>query len=1793
MPQDERYRMTQLNALSLAGNLSERMVNFALDDNFVNDPELTEICHSIWSGAPGEGGLVSDMWVEGAFPSKTSKYSLDDLVDDGWFDASLRDVLDKPSAMPRDRKLYTHQYESIVRAQKSTEGELPSIVVTAGTGAGKTESFLLPILNDLYRNQSKPTEGVKCIILYPMNALVNDQVDRLYEWMRDQHRVTLVHFTSETPEDSRWANRDNVPTWDACRMRTRQQARGLEDGNGGELSEDRRGPTPDIMITNYSMLEYMLCRPQDAVFFGPALRHIVLDEAHLYTGTLAAEITLLLRRLMMRCGVKPENVQQFATSATLGTGDSEELLNFASQVFSKPKRLIHVLKGELVRPDLDKPDPLSASPAALDISEVGQLTRPTIVENLNGGQELAQWNDEQIQGLKHGLAALVSAGKLDNIEDGELRPAVVLHQALKAAPLLHHLQNILWDRTHVPLGQLASELFGDGSEQSVSATVALLHLAASARSDVKSYPLVPHRIHLLTRPTDGLSVCLNSKCDAPSVRGLSNLGGVMSGYHDVCQNCQSVAMSLFRCGNCGQWMLAGREDSDGVIKPETGTRRVPAAGNDKGTQLMLVGLNTSHPDTNVRIAYADGRVRGAGDSNDSQIELHAIEECPQCGGDLDADGVSSFGSGTSLAISLVAETILAEMPEFPSKGEGGNTWLPANGRRLLAFSDSRREAARLGVQLTSQHETQLVRSTIAKMMQSEPLNTEARLRLILRDIGRYEEDLRDPDLDRDDRNYFEQVLAGLRRQREEITAGGSIEDWSRRLGERAEMNQLLHRETSSEHESSQQSPWKQLKWEDNGKSIRAAANTYIAKEFGTSAVPGSAALEAMGLAEVTYPGIDSIDPHDGFIGTLPSESMRQSLSENWNGILAALCDTLRQGRVISLGQDMDDAYDFNGIPIAQWAAKSTDDGYGLARFVGATSRQRRMRFAMNVLERAGFSGRDDKVLEQMASDLLEACFDKLESAAKDSQVPWLESDRRQTNAGGTVSAIRLLFKDLGLRRPPTLYRCRNTGLVWARSVMGCAPADGVVGTLESVTHEELDRDARMGRRRREYQSSAIFEIGLWSEEHSAQLDPKENRRLQDLFKSGVRNILSATTTLELGIDIGGLNGVLMGNVPPGKANYLQRAGRAGRRADGSSVVVGFARPRPFDREVFSRIGDYLGSSLRKPMVFLDRERVVRRHLHALLLNEFFSPATSGGATGAMDAFGRMGDFCGVQRILRPSDGRLHELTATKQSAKSDGFVASLEVMRGNGNDLMQQRSERLLKDTGLEGATLNWDDLVKTTIEQFESAIGRWRADYDPLIEAYTELLNEKQHTAEVRSQAWALYYQARKLRDVTVIEALGDRQFMPRYGFPIGVQKLNVLSYDDRRDRVIYEDQYRLERPSLLALREYIPGSQLLVGGKLITSRGLMKHWTGALVDDSVGFRGLYAECRNEHVYYWSGSNNKKELCSVCGEQPASSPREFIFPAHGFTTASWDPPKWSTNIEIVGEAETVAKTFVSAEEEGVKPRQDFGGVRGLTAYYKEDGELLVYNEGKKRMGFAICLQCGYADSEWKIGEGHVNLPRSPSFVRHKRLNSDRYRCWTRNAPGSALRNQTLAARETTDVLLADFSAHVWGTEAYKIVTTLGCALQLAGAKLLQLDIREIGFITTPAGDKGIGYGVMLYDDVPGGAGHVRELLDVGKEWLEEARRCLWVDEAHDLRCKTACLDCLLSFGTQSYASRGLLERQAALTKLSTMLDKDALSPGGSSSDGRSTSSIVESVLPASQRSKDERIRRAQRRMQK
>jgi DEAD/DEAH box helicase domain-containing protein len=323
----------QLDALSAERDLRQRIVELATSYRPLRDQRLMALCRKAWEGDERSGGVVGQLWVECLFPSEMGDNTLASLVRQGQFSAPLMSRLDRPDKYPRSRRLYCHQDDSVLASIRNHErGARPSIVVTAGTGAGKTESFLLPVLNDLYCNPRKPSEvGVRAIFLYPMNALVNDQVDRLNVWLKDQpdtvNKVTFLHFTSETPEDAKALSRS--PLADVPRNPSRLMTR-----------EEGRANPPDILITNYSMLEYMLCRPQDAPFFGPAMRAFVLDEVHLYSGTLAADICLLLRRVLIRCGVDSDRVLQIATSATLG-GDESELRAFGAAIFSKTPSLVY------------------------------------------------------------------------------------------------------------------------------------------------------------------------------------------------------------------------------------------------------------------------------------------------------------------------------------------------------------------------------------------------------------------------------------------------------------------------------------------------------------------------------------------------------------------------------------------------------------------------------------------------------------------------------------------------------------------------------------------------------------------------------------------------------------------------------------------------------------------------------------------------------------------------------------------------------------------------------------------------------------------------------------------------------------------------------------------------------------------------------------------------------------------------------------------------------------------------------------------------------------------------------------------------------------------------------------------------------------------------------------------------------------------------------------------------------------------------------------------------------------
>ncbi|MHB2020319.1 MAG: DUF1998 domain-containing protein [Candidatus Xenobia bacterium] len=1483
------------------------------------------------------------------------------------------------------------------------------------------------------------------------------------------------------------------------------------------------------------MLEYMLCRPQDRVFFGTNLTCLVLDEAHLYTGSLAAEMTLLIRRLLDKCRVSPSQVLGLAASATVAADDADALRAFAASLLGKSTERIELIQGQDAPPSFASPSPPAAPPTASALLQAAGGVSEQTVETTEEGEELIE-SAEACERLLPALRCLVGPETVGaGLRQCKNRPALLLYYGLMRAPVVHDLDALLRAQKYQRISDLASSLWGDEADRE-AATCLLLNLAASARQSLATSPCIPHKLHLMVRPAEAVVMCLDANCTGDTARRHAGLGMLSTTPAPDCVSCGAMVLSIVVCGSCGESLLAGVE--------EMGRLRNILSRDDahRTVQYFSLDLNAEGEARDIILAK-----RLSTGSTGKGLSVVRVVKCPHCG--EATENCAPIRSNTGLPVSIAVETLLAELPPLPSSDA---RYLPARGRRLLAFSDSRAEAARLGPRLRLQHEQQLVRSVIVRVLEGATGPDPVILQMMRESIDEKKRRLGTPGTSpvvaaflREELNRDEGRLAAL-------TVGDSMTVWADRLSQDEAFFELLDPELGLK---AQAESWGQADWERNQRTCRKKGLHYLGRELATIQTARTSTAETVGFAEILYPGLGELKIPASIAGLLPDADTLDSLTSAWQDLLAALCDTLRASRAVTFGSYEADAESGLTGGIGHWMFRS--------EFVGVMETQARQRFMSAVLQQAGLK-QDEAARE--APRWLEAIFNELVSHAvvatsddtrlepKLGQFRWIETMKRQRRTGATDDAVRIIFPELAMRRPARLFRCSRTERVWTRSVLGCAPRTGSYGTLEEVEPATLDASPVVGRARREYRKAGVFRMGLWAEEHSAQLSPTEARRLQELFKKGIRNLLSATTTLELGIDIGGLNAVFLSNVPPSKANYQQRAGRVGRRADGSSIAVTYARTRPYDRDVFTNIGRFLEKPHRKPVVLIDRQRILVRHFQAwitgLFFEQLYSPQQN---VGAMAAFGHMGRFCGVplpakwdvqgQRPPIPLpesplngemddpkwwDDETHELSLIPQ------FRAWIDWLLKH---TLEDRAAMLFKNTPLQ-VQGNWKQLLDDLLERFNRIMGAWVEDYQQLLGAWKD--------ADRSPAANSLRYRMKALYDTTVIETLADAKFLPRYGFPIGLQKLRVVTPDDR-DRVREEDQFRLERPGLLALREYVPGSQLLVGGRLVTSAGLLKHWSGANLDNAFGLRGTYDRCSQEHFYY-SLSRQLTE-CPICQEPVNGKGHEILFPRHGFTTAAWDPPRYSADTERVGAVEVTTLAFaISRGDRSDEFHIDnFAGIADFEARLREESELLVYNRGDKGMGFAICTRCGYAESEEEFGQGRVKLPRG--FTTHAPLTARRAhsQCWgSDDAP--VLRHQTLAAHESTDILLLDPGRLLPYDRRPSIATTLAVALQIAGARVLSLDSRELGCMTVPGSDGENGCGIIIHDNVPGGAGHVRELMEMGRPWLEETVRILRGSDEHNQRCRRACLECILTFDAQVHAEVGRLDRVLALESLTSLL---------------------------------------------
>jgi len=506
-----------MDPIQLAREIETRFLRYLQSTFYFRDPELR---------GSFESALRSGLLVKGPYLESTPVYRRGKKCGD-----LLREVLrarfepNFASAMNPERTLYSHQEKAIRRVEQKR-----NVVVATGTGSGKTESYLYPILLHLYRESlaAGHLAGVRALVLYPMNALANDQRRRLGEHCSriresgSSFSFTFGQYTGETPEDEN----------DRRRYGRQREANRLP----GELvfRSEMRDQPPDILLTNYSMLEYLLLRPDDSPLFddgrGATWRFLVLDEAHQYRGSKGMEMAMLLRRLRQRLreGGLEHPLRCIATSASLGQGDKDRAAvgRFAEQLFGEPFDEADVILEEREPDDTGgdlklKPDAYT-SLAACSADGLAHLAQTLDVPFLPG----------------EGAAEYAYRLLRCDTRVFELRRAISEPRETAA---------------------VAAQVFDDvpDDKQRAQQLAAFVELLTNTSDPIAGAPLLSARYHFFLRSLEGAFV---SYQPAKSVR----LERPSPAGENPADACASFEVAL--CRECGQHYLVGRRANGRLLE---------------------------------------------------------------------------------------------------------------------------------------------------------------------------------------------------------------------------------------------------------------------------------------------------------------------------------------------------------------------------------------------------------------------------------------------------------------------------------------------------------------------------------------------------------------------------------------------------------------------------------------------------------------------------------------------------------------------------------------------------------------------------------------------------------------------------------------------------------------------------------------------------------------------------------------------------------------------------------------------------------------------------------------------------------------------------------------------------------------------------------------------------------------------------------------------------------------------------------------------------------------------------
>jgi hypothetical protein len=701
-----------------------------------------------------------DMLVKGPLVEISQPYKHDDEIKN-IKDLVTRGVLSPlfanlcSEALPyEERKLYAHQVQAI---QKAMVGKR-NLVVSTGTGSGKTETFLIPILNHLLREEENGTlsqPGVRALLLYPMNALANDQMKRLRKVLGKYPQISFGRYVGETKKEKNGAAKDferNYPQ---------------EPNVPNELKsrEEMHETPPHILLTNYAMLEYLLLRPESSPLFdggtGKYWHFIALDEAHVYDGANATEMAMLLRRLQDRVAGKDfERIQVIATSATLGKvpDDLPKVAEFARNLFNRPNGF------QWDEKDTEKQDIVTAK--RLSITSLGDTWGSgsqkfyaelrVIVDNENLDEPTKINNLEEIS-KKHGLPEIiVSNARFEALKESNQAVSRYLYATLRGDGKIRIFLTELQSEPAL-LTRISKKIFPEATDPD-KALVDLVALSVMARANPEDMPLLPARYHVFARALEGAFICLNE--DAHRNPNGTSASRMFMHRQKFCPHpqCRSRVFELANCTRCGTSYLIGQEIS-GSDLDEEGAKFVVNPRNEYLLQDSKLYLAESAQQTNYyviadKVPLPDEDQLGEEDTEEDAEQLNldpyllctecgqiqqtnlprqcecqtdlrqikkvnigrskTLRRCVSCATRSNSGAVYRFLTGQDAPVSVLADALYLNIPAAKDK----SAEYPGAGRKMLNFTDSRQNAAFFAPFFERAHERTLRRGLILKTLRS-------------------------------------------------------------------------------------------------------------------------------------------------------------------------------------------------------------------------------------------------------------------------------------------------------------------------------------------------------------------------------------------------------------------------------------------------------------------------------------------------------------------------------------------------------------------------------------------------------------------------------------------------------------------------------------------------------------------------------------------------------------------------------------------------------------------------------------------------------------------------------------------------------------------------------------------------------------------------------------------------------------------------------------------------------------------------------------------------------------------